>query len=278
MPVDPGTLREIALSPQEYQGIVDRLDASRTASSSASSAPSGASTAPTSTRAPSSACFRAIPPASSCPPAPRRRRRRRGRRPLRRLQDRVPQPPLGRRAFQGAATGVGGIVRDILAMGARPIALLNSLRFGPADSKRTRRLFHGIVEGISWYGNCIGVPDVGGEITFAPCYDGNPLVNAMCIGLVPPMTSCARSPPAPAICCCSSAQTPAATASTARPASRRRPWRTRRSCAPPCRWAIPSSRRCSSRPAWRRCKRAPRASPACRTSAPRASPAPPSSA
>ena len=86
--------------------------------------------------------------------------------------------------FQGAATGVGGIVRDILAMGARPIALLNSLRFGPADSKRTRRLFHGVVEGISWYGNCIGVPDVGGEITFAPCYDDNPLVNAMCIGIV----------------------------------------------------------------------------------------------
>ena len=86
--------------------------------------------------------------------------------------------------FQGAATGVGGIVRDILAMGARPIALLNSLRFGPPTSPRSKHLFHGVVEGISWYGNCIGVPDVGGEIGFASCYDENPLVNAMCVGLV----------------------------------------------------------------------------------------------
>jgi phosphoribosylformylglycinamidine synthase II len=86
--------------------------------------------------------------------------------------------------FQGAATGVGGIVRDILAMGARPIALLNSLRFGPPDSPRGKHLFHGVVEGISWYGNCLGVPDVGGEIDFSSCYEGNPLVNAMCIGTV----------------------------------------------------------------------------------------------
>ena len=124
--------------------------------------------------------------------------------------------------FQGAATGVGGIVRDILAMGARPIALLNSLRFGPLDetgypsanagradspspqasssappsssasasntrkreTARNRHLFGGVVGGISWYGNCIGVPDVGGEICFDPSYSGNPLVNAMCVGLV----------------------------------------------------------------------------------------------
>jgi phosphoribosylformylglycinamidine synthase subunit PurL len=85
--------------------------------------------------------------------------------------------------FQGAATGVGGIVRDILAMGARPIALLNSLRFGPLDEPHNRHLFQGVVGGISWYGNCIGVPDVGGEIYFDPSYSQNPLVNAMCVGL-----------------------------------------------------------------------------------------------
>ena len=94
--------------------------------------------------------------------------------------------------FQGAATGVGGIVRDILAMGARPIALLNSLRFGPLDdphacperNRRNRYFFNGVVGGISWYGNCIGVPDVGGEIAFSPSYSQNPLVNALCVGLI----------------------------------------------------------------------------------------------
>lgn len=87
--------------------------------------------------------------------------------------------------YQGAATGVGGIVRDILAMGARPIALLNSLRFGPLDGAHNRYLFDGVVAGISGYGNCIGVPDVGGEIVFSESYSGNPLVNAMCVGLLP---------------------------------------------------------------------------------------------
>ena len=87
--------------------------------------------------------------------------------------------------LQGAATGVGGIVRDILAMGARPIALLNSLRFGPLDDPQNRHLFQGVVGGISWYGNCIGVPDVAGEVCFDPSYSRNPLVNAMCVGLVP---------------------------------------------------------------------------------------------
>ena len=84
---------------------------------------------------------------------------------------------------QGAATGVGGIVRDILAMGARPIALLNSLRFGSPDSTANRRLLKGVVDGIGWYGNCIGVPDVAGEIYFDDCYSQNPLVNAMCVGI-----------------------------------------------------------------------------------------------
>ena len=85
---------------------------------------------------------------------------------------------------QGAATGVGGIVRDIFTMGARPIALLNSLRFGPLDQPRNRYLFNGVVGGISDYGNCLGIPDVGGEVVFSPSYSGNPLVNAMCVGLV----------------------------------------------------------------------------------------------
>ena len=86
--------------------------------------------------------------------------------------------------FQGAATGVGGILRDIFTMGARPIAILDSLRFGdPADPK-TRRLIDGVVSGISWYGNCFGCPTVGGEIAFSPEYAGNPLVNVMCVGLV----------------------------------------------------------------------------------------------
>ena len=86
--------------------------------------------------------------------------------------------------YQGAATGVGGIVRDIVAMGARPIALLNSLRFGPLTEPSNRYLFGGVVAGISGYGNCIGVPDVGGEVCFSDSYSGNPLVNAMCVGLL----------------------------------------------------------------------------------------------
>ena len=86
--------------------------------------------------------------------------------------------------FQGAATGVGGILRDIFTMGARPIALLDSLRFGDPEDPRTRHLIEGVVSGISWYGNCFGCPTVGGEIAFAPQYAGNPLVNVLCVGLV----------------------------------------------------------------------------------------------
>lgn len=86
--------------------------------------------------------------------------------------------------FQGAATGVGGILRDIFTMGARPIAVLNSLRFGNLEDPRTRRLVHGVVAGIAHYGNCVGVPTVGGEVYFDPAYAGNPLVNAMAIGLM----------------------------------------------------------------------------------------------
>src|SRR5262249_13744681 len=86
--------------------------------------------------------------------------------------------------FQGAATGVGGILRDIFTMGARPIAVLDSLRFGLPEDARSRRLVTGVVSGISWYGNCFGVPNLGGEVGFAPEYAGNPLVNAMAVGLV----------------------------------------------------------------------------------------------
>jgi phosphoribosylformylglycinamidine synthase len=86
--------------------------------------------------------------------------------------------------FQGAATGVGGIVRDILAMGARPVAVMDALRFGPADAPDTRRVLPGVVGGISFYGNCLGLPNIGGELSFDPCYAGNPLVNALCVGVM----------------------------------------------------------------------------------------------
>lgn len=86
--------------------------------------------------------------------------------------------------YQGAATGVGGIIRDIFAMGARPIASLNSLRFGELTSEKVKSLFRGVVAGIGGYGNCIGIPTVGGEVFFHPSYQGNPLVNAMCVGLL----------------------------------------------------------------------------------------------
>ncbi|AQP53268.1 phosphoribosylformylglycinamidine synthase II [Vagococcus penaei] len=86
--------------------------------------------------------------------------------------------------YEGAATGVGGIIRDIFSMGARPIALLDSLRFGELTSERTKHLVEQVVAGIGDYGNCIGIPTVGGEIHFDDCYEGNPLVNAMCVGLI----------------------------------------------------------------------------------------------
>jgi phosphoribosylformylglycinamidine synthase II len=85
--------------------------------------------------------------------------------------------------YQGAATGVGGILRDVFTMGARPIANLNALRFGSPDNPRTKRVVDGVVRGIGGYGNCVGVPTVGGEINFHPAYNGNPLVNAMTVGI-----------------------------------------------------------------------------------------------
>ncbi len=86
--------------------------------------------------------------------------------------------------YQGAATGVGGIVRDILTMGARPIAVMDPLRFGPADAVDTRRVLPGIVAGVGGYGNCLGLPNIGGEVVFDATYAGNPLVNALCVGVM----------------------------------------------------------------------------------------------
>ena len=88
--------------------------------------------------------------------------------------------------YQGAATGVGGIVRDIMAMGARPVAVMDQLRFGAADAPDTRRVLDGVVRGIGGYGNSLGLPNIGGETVFDACYAGNPLVNAMCVGRVAP--------------------------------------------------------------------------------------------
>src|SRR6188472_1614604 len=85
--------------------------------------------------------------------------------------------------YQGAATGVGGIIRNIFTMGARPIALLNSLRFGSLDDPHVRRNMEGVVAGIAGYGNSMGIPTVGGEIAFEACYSGNPLVNVFCLGI-----------------------------------------------------------------------------------------------
>ncbi|MGH8871483.1 MAG: phosphoribosylformylglycinamidine synthase subunit PurL [Acidimicrobiia bacterium] len=86
--------------------------------------------------------------------------------------------------YQGAATGVGGILRDVFTMGARPIALWDQIRFGPLEDPRNRYLFNGVVSGIAGYGNAVGVPTVGGELEFDPCYSGNPLVNVMCLGVL----------------------------------------------------------------------------------------------
>jgi phosphoribosylformylglycinamidine synthase II len=86
--------------------------------------------------------------------------------------------------YQGAATGVGGIVRDILTMGARPIAIMDPLRFGPADAEDTRRVLPGIIAGVGGYGNCLGLPNIGGEVVFDQSYLGNPLVNALCVGVM----------------------------------------------------------------------------------------------
>ena len=146
--------------------------------------------------------------------------------------------------YQGAATGVGGIMRDVFTMGARPIALLNALRFGSPEHPKTRRLVAGVVAGIGGYGNCVGVPTVGGETNFDAGYDGNILVNAMCVGLADADKIFYSAAPRRGCRWCISAPRRAATASTAPPwparSSTPRPTRN----APPCRWATPSPKSC----------------------------------
>ena len=99
--------------------------------------------------------------------------------------------------YQGAATGVGGILRDIFTMGARPIAVLDALRFGDPSDPHTRHLVNGVVRGVGGYGNCVGVPTVGGELVFDPTYGGNPLVNVMAIGLLEERLLTLASAPGP---------------------------------------------------------------------------------
>jgi phosphoribosylformylglycinamidine synthase len=151
--------------------------------------------------------------------------------------------------FQGAATGVGGILRDIFTMGARPVAILDSLRFGDLRSPRTPYLVRGVVGGIGHYGNCIGVATVGGDLFFDAAYDRNILVNAFTIGIARADRLFRASAAGPGNPLITSVSHPAATASTA-PACWRRRRSTRRHprSVPPCRSAIPSRRSsCSKR-------------------------------
>ncbi len=151
--------------------------------------------------------------------------------------------------FQGAATGVGGILRDVFAVGARPVAVLDSLRFGePAESARSRYLLEHAVAGIGHYGNSIGVATVGGEIYFESPYEQNCLVNAMCLGLIETERRSAAPRPASATSSCCSAPGRAATGSAARRCSPGRSWaRPTRPSARRSRSATPSRRQsCSS--------------------------------
>ena len=152
--------------------------------------------------------------------------------------------------YQGAATGVGGILRDVFTMGARPVACLNLLRFGSPDHPKTRRLVAGVVAGIGGYGNSFGVPTVGGSVGFHSRYDGNILVNAMAVGRRARRRDLLRQGDrASEIRSSISARRPAATASTARPWPRPPSRRTPRRSARPCRSATPSPRSCCWRPA-----------------------------
>ena len=152
---------------------------------------------------------------------------------------------------QGAATGVGGIVRDIMSMGARPIAVMDALRFGGADQDDTRRVLPGVVEGISHYGNCLGLPNIGGEVVFDPCYIGNPLVNALCVGLLrKDQIKLAVAPgPGNKVVLFGASTGPdgiGGASVLAAPPSRT----SRMPSGPPCRWATRSWRSCSSSAAW----------------------------
>ena len=151
--------------------------------------------------------------------------------------------------YQGAATGVGGILRDVFTMGARPIAAMNALSFGEPSHPKTRSLVHGVVAGIGGYGNAFGVPTIGGELRFHAAYNGNCLVNAFAAGLAEPTRSSTRPPPASACPSSTSAPRPAATGSAARPWPRRSSTPASRRSARPSRSATPSPRSACSRPA-----------------------------
>jgi phosphoribosylformylglycinamidine synthase len=152
--------------------------------------------------------------------------------------------------YQGAATGVGGILRDVFTMGARPVANLNALRFGDPALPRTKRTLDGVVRGIGGYGNCVGVPTVGGEVNFHPAYNGNPLVNAMTVGVAPADRIFLSAAPGLAIPWFMSAPRPGTTASTVPRWRALSSARIRRKSAQPCRSAIRSRKSCSSRHAW----------------------------
>ena len=154
--------------------------------------------------------------------------------------------------YQGAATGVGGIVRDILAMGARPIGVMDPLRFGPLDEPDTARVLPGIVAGVGGYGNCLGLPNIGGEVVFDRSYLGNPLVNALCVGVLRHEDLHLAKRPGPATGSSSTAPRPAATGSAAVSVLARRPSTTER-------WLGAQARRTSGRASrsatrsWRSC-------------------------
>ena len=146
--------------------------------------------------------------------------------------------------YQGAATGVGGIMRDVFTMGARPIALLNALRFGDPEHPRTRRLVAGVVAGIGGYGNCVGVPTLGGETNFHRGYDGNILVNAMCVGLADADKIFYSAAPAAGLPVVYFGSGPGATASTGRRWPRPNSTPTPTRSAPRCRSATPLPKSC----------------------------------
>ena len=154
--------------------------------------------------------------------------------------------------YQGAATGVGGILRDIFTMGARPIAVMDPLFFGDPGDARQQWLIEGVVAGISGYGNSVGVPTVGGELTFNDCYAQNPLVNVLCMGVLPTERLVLGRPPGSGTWPCCWARPPAGTASAGsacwpRPASAAATPRPRRPSGRACRWATPTRRSASSR-------------------------------
>ena len=153
--------------------------------------------------------------------------------------------------YQGAATGVGGIMRDVFTMGARPIAMMNALRFGEPDHPKTRHLVSGVVSGIGGYGNCMGVPTVGGEVNFHRSYNGNILVNAMCVGLARTdkiFLSAAKGAGNPVVYVGSKTGRDGIHGATM--ASAPNSTTPRRKSAPRCRWAIPSPKSCCWKPAW----------------------------